>query len=246
MRKSEELFSGPSSTIATASPACARISAVTPPPAPLPATTTSTSMSRSRSSAAASIDLPAGGDALADRDRRSCGPLPERRRAGIADALPRGGVAVPGREEQLRERLVARAQEAEAAVPSSAAGSADTSSGVASAQVERTPATMKRPAAIPSSAKSWRISSCTAGESPETARSKAATTSASACARAGAASGSDPSRTTGARAATIACARASSHFRPGAGAGAPRRYEPARAREERRRRRPRPSGTGAA
>src|SRR5580765_6836305 len=114
MLKSEEPTSGPSSTIATARPACARISAVTPPPAPLPTTTTSHSISRSRSSAAASIVFQPFASPSLIGSVTAMASL-ELRRAGIADPGPRGRVAVPGRLDELRDRLVAGALDAEAA-----------------------------------------------------------------------------------------------------------------------------------
>ena len=100
MRKSDELLSGPSSISTTASPAAARISAVTPPPAPVPTIATSASRARSRSSAAASMTFqPAASPsrigsriirAPADRDNRSPASCPGARTTprGRARAAP--------------------------------------------------------------------------------------------------------------------------------------------------------------
>src|SRR5258706_9514428 len=115
MLKSEEPTNGPSSTIATARPACARISAVTPPPAPLPTTTTSHSISRSRSSAAASMAFQPFASPSLIGSVTAMASL-QLRRAGIADPGPRCGVAVPGCLDQLRYGLVAGALDVEAAI----------------------------------------------------------------------------------------------------------------------------------
>src|SRR5687768_17565278 len=117
MLNSDDPASGPSSTIATLRPACARISAVAQPPAPLPTTTSSHSMSRSRSSVAATTALPPRArPSLTGSGNATRAPSLGNRRAGVADGSPRGRVAVPRRLQQLGERLVAGALDVEVRV----------------------------------------------------------------------------------------------------------------------------------
>src|SRR5687768_11802847 len=114
MLNSDDPASGPSSTMATLRPACARTSAVTPPPAPLPTTTTSHSMSRSRSSAAASIAFqPRARPSLIGSVTATRAPSSDHRRAGVSDRRPGSRVAVPRGLQQLGEGLVAGALDAE-------------------------------------------------------------------------------------------------------------------------------------
>ena len=129
MRKSDDVRSGPSSTMTTARPARASdLRRRRRRPRRCRRCRRRSRVSRSAASRDASIDLPARREACAERVRetsrsgrrhgcvinhlRSADP----RRAGIADACPRARIAVPGREDQLMQRVVSAALQRPAAV----------------------------------------------------------------------------------------------------------------------------------
>src|SRR6266480_127470 len=104
------------------SPASARISAVTPPPAPVPTITASASSVRGFTSVAASITcqplampIRIGSINGVRVDSSGIGTLGEHRRAVVSERAPCTRIAIPGRENELMQSVVRRAQERNAA-----------------------------------------------------------------------------------------------------------------------------------